>query len=75
MPLDLLQVCYGNWQIKGCGSIAIEEAIVDILAMMKSGRYDLSSLVTHEYGVERIAEALVMGGNAAEAQKVCISFC
>jgi 2-desacetyl-2-hydroxyethyl bacteriochlorophyllide A dehydrogenase len=74
VPLDLLQVCYGNWQIKGCGSIAIEEAILDILAMMKSGRYDLSPLVTHEYGVEQIAEALVMGGNAAEAQKVCISF-
>jgi 2-desacetyl-2-hydroxyethyl bacteriochlorophyllide A dehydrogenase len=74
VPLDLLQVCYGNWQIKGCGSIAIEEAVVDILAMMKSGRYDLSPLVTHEYGVEQIAEALVMGANAAEAQKVCISF-
>ena len=42
--------------------------------MMLSGRYDLSSLVTHEYGVEQIAEALVMGGNAKEAQKVCIAF-
>jgi threonine dehydrogenase-like Zn-dependent dehydrogenase len=74
VPLDLLSVCYSNWHIKGCGSVAIEDAIVDIIAMMKSGRWDLSSLVTHEYNVDQIRDALVMGGNASEAQKVCISF-
>lgn len=42
VALDLLKVCYLNWQISGCGSIPIEDAIVDIQAMMKSGRYDLS---------------------------------
>jgi threonine dehydrogenase-like Zn-dependent dehydrogenase len=72
--IDLMQVCYNNWHISGCGNIPIEVAIVDILDMMKSATYDLSSLVTHEYQVERIADALVMGGNAREAQKVCISF-
>jgi 2-desacetyl-2-hydroxyethyl bacteriochlorophyllide A dehydrogenase len=74
VPLDLVSVCYNNWQIKGCGSIAIEDALPHILAMMKSGRFDLSPLVTHEYGVEQIAEALVMGANAGAAQKVCIAF-
>lgn len=63
-----------NWRVTGCGGISIQEAFVDILAMMRSGKYDLSSLVTHEYRVDQIADALVMGGNAAEAQKVCISF-
>lgn len=72
--LDLVQVCYSNWRIMGCGALPIEEAMVDILEMMKSGRYDLASLVTHEFKVEQIAEALVMGANAAEAQKVCITF-
>jgi hypothetical protein len=41
---------------------------------MKSGTYDLASLVTHEYKLERIADALVMGSKANEAQKVCVSF-
>ena len=72
--IDLMQLCYNNWHISGCGNLPIEVAIVDILEMMKSGRHDLSSLVTHEYKVEQIADALVMGGNAKEAQKVCISF-
>jgi hypothetical protein len=42
--------------------------------MMKSGKYDLDALVTHEFDVEQIADALVMGGNAREAQKVCVTF-
>ncbi len=71
---DLRRLSLMNWHVTGCGSLSIGEAIVDILEMMKSGRYDLSSLVTHEYKVEQIAEALVMGGNSKEAQKVCISF-
>jgi threonine dehydrogenase-like Zn-dependent dehydrogenase len=72
--LDLMQLCYSNWHINGCGSIPIEVAIVDVLDMMRSRKYDLSCLVTHEYKVAQISEALVMGGNANEAQKVCISF-
>jgi threonine dehydrogenase-like Zn-dependent dehydrogenase len=72
--IDLRLLCYSNWHINGCGNLPIEAAVVDILDMMKSGKFDLSSLVTHEYKVEQIAEALVMGGNANAAQKVCISF-
>jgi threonine dehydrogenase-like Zn-dependent dehydrogenase len=71
---DMRQLSLMNWKVTGCGSIPIGETLVDILEMMKSGKYDLSSLVTHEYKVEQIADALVMGGNAKEAQKVCISF-
>lgn len=74
VPMELLNLCYANWCIKGCGGAPIEEAMVDILAMMRSGRYDLASLVTHEFGVEQIEEALLMGRRSDEAQKVCIAF-
>ena len=63
-----------NWKIIGCGSAPTQEAIVDVLTMMKSEKYQLSSLVTHEYPIDRISDALVMGGNAREAQKVVINF-
>jgi threonine dehydrogenase-like Zn-dependent dehydrogenase len=74
VTMDLMRVCYSNWRIGGCGNLPIEAAVENIVQMMRSGRYDLSSLVTHVYEVDRIAEALVMGGNAREAQKVCIGF-
>jgi threonine dehydrogenase-like Zn-dependent dehydrogenase len=74
VPLELVNLCYNNWTIKGCGSAAIEDAMVDILAMMRSQRYDLASLVTHEFKVDQIDEALLLGRRVDEAQKVCISF-
>jgi hypothetical protein len=42
--------------------------------MMKSGRFDIASLVTHEFGVDQITDALVKGGMSGEAQKVCVAF-
>lgn len=74
ITLDALAVCYGNQHIGGCGNIAIEDALPDIVAMMKSGRFDIASLVTHEYGVDDITEALAKGSMSNEAQKVCVAF-
>jgi threonine dehydrogenase-like Zn-dependent dehydrogenase len=74
VPMELLNLCYNNWKIVGCGSLPIEAAMVDILAMMRSGRYDLASLVTHEFKVDQIEEALLLGQRSGEAQKICISF-
>lgn len=74
VALNLRHLSLMNWHVTGCGSVAIEELTVDILQMMRSGKYDLASLVTHEYPLEKIADALVMGGRASEAQKVCVRF-
>jgi len=74
VDLDLAMLCFANWHVGGCGNYPTEEAMVDILDMMRSGNYDLSSLVTHEYPVDRIEEALVMGADTTQAQKVCIAF-
>jgi len=72
--LDWTQVSFNNWHIHGCGDSATEELWPEILAMMRSGKYDLSSLVTHEFNVERIEDAIRLAANTNEAQKVCISF-
>lgn len=74
VPMDLMSLCYSNWKIVGSGSTPTEVAMVDILEMMRSGKYDLPSLITHEYKVDQIEDALVKGGIASESQKVCVSF-
>ena len=74
VPLDLTQIAFNNWHIHGCGDGETEAMLPDILAMMRSGRFDLASLVTHEFPVERISEALEQACRPDEAQKVCISF-
>lgn len=73
VSMDLKKVCFNNWHIHGCGNVPNEVICEDVLALMRSGRYDLSSLVTHEYPTEQICDALIMGRNSGEAQKVCIN--
>jgi 2-desacetyl-2-hydroxyethyl bacteriochlorophyllide A dehydrogenase len=74
VSLDMVQVSFNNWHIHGCGDGATEALLPEILEMMRSGKYDLSSLVTHEFPVEQINEALTLAGDPNAAQKVCISF-
>ncbi|MDR1495587.1 MAG: zinc-binding dehydrogenase [Clostridiales Family XIII bacterium] len=72
VTMDFVSLCYNSWMIKGCGVLDIFDAAKDIFAMMKSGKYQLASLVSHEYPLERICDAIEMAGTATEAQKVVI---
>jgi 2-desacetyl-2-hydroxyethyl bacteriochlorophyllide A dehydrogenase len=74
VTLDLAQVAFNNWHIHGCGELSTEDLAPDILAMMRSGQFDLASLVTHEFPIDQITQALDQAGRADEAQKVCITF-
>jgi 2-desacetyl-2-hydroxyethyl bacteriochlorophyllide A dehydrogenase len=71
---DWVQVSFNNWHIHGCGDGATEALLPEILEMMRSGKYDLSALVTHEFPVEQINDALTLASQPSRAQKVCISF-
>lgn len=73
-PFDWVQVSFNNWHIHGCGNGATESLLPDILEMMRSGRFDLPGLVSHEFPVDQINEALMLAGQPNRAQKVCISF-
>ena len=48
-PLNWTQVCFNNWHIHGTGEGANEELLPEIVEMMKSGKYDLASLVTSPF--------------------------
>lgn len=73
-PFDWVQVSFNNWHIHGCGNGDTEGLLPEILSMMRSGEYDLPTLVSHEFPVDQINEALTLAGRPNRAQKVCISF-
>jgi threonine dehydrogenase-like Zn-dependent dehydrogenase len=73
-PFDWVQVSFNNWHIHGCGNGDTEAFLPDILDMMRSGKFDLPALVSHEFPVDQINEALTLAGQPDRAQKVCISF-
>jgi threonine dehydrogenase-like Zn-dependent dehydrogenase len=72
--INLTLVSFSNWHIHGCGDGETEALLPEILEMMRARRDELSSLVTHEFKVDQINEALTLAGDAHHAQKVCISF-
>ena len=74
VTFDFTQIAFNNWHIHGCGEGANEDLLPEIVAMMKSGKYDLASLVTHEFPIERIEEAITLAAQPDQAQKVCIAF-
>ena len=74
VALDLAAVAFNNWHIHGCGDGATEEYHPDILAMMRSGQFDLPALVTHEFPIDLIEQAFIQAGKPDEAQKVCVMF-
>ena len=72
--LDLGHICLNNLTIQGSGSGLTPELSDEIIAMMASGKLPLASLVTHEFKVEDINDAMAMAAKPEEAQKVVISF-
>jgi 2-desacetyl-2-hydroxyethyl bacteriochlorophyllide A dehydrogenase len=74
VAMDLTQAAFNNWHIHGCGDASTEELWPEIHDMMRSGRFDLPSLVTHEFPLERIEDALRLAARPDEAQKVCVAF-
>jgi threonine dehydrogenase-like Zn-dependent dehydrogenase len=74
IALDFVNICYNDYCICGCGDGLYEEVAPDVLAMMKSGKFDLSHLVSHQFKQDDIVEAFNMANNPAEAQKVTIVY-
>jgi threonine dehydrogenase-like Zn-dependent dehydrogenase len=72
--LDMVNLCYSNWLIGGCGMDALEDLFPDIIEMIQSGQYDVATMISHEYKIEDIKEALKMAANSTEALKVAIRY-
>jgi threonine dehydrogenase-like Zn-dependent dehydrogenase len=61
---DFLPVTFNNWHISGSGSGTYEELAPEVLAMMQSGKFDLSPLVSHQFKLDDIIEAIKIAGNS-----------
>lgn len=71
--LDLLHLTYSQQSIIGSGGYTPED-VRDVLAMMESGKFDIESIITHEYAIDQLEEALQMAANVDESLNVVINF-
>lgn len=71
--LDLLHVTYSQKSIIGSGGYMPED-VEDVMKIMASGKWNLESIITHEFPLEQIAEAIRTASDPTRALNVTIKF-
>lgn len=71
--LDLLHLTYSQKSIIGSGGYMPED-VRDVMCMMESGRWNLESVVTHEFPIEQIEKAIQTAADTNHSFNVTIRF-
>lgn len=69
--IDLLHMTYAQKSIIGSGGYFPED-VHDVLMVMSSGRWDLESIITQEFPLEQISEAIQTAGDPSRAFNVIV---
>ncbi|MGN0164545.1 MAG: zinc-binding dehydrogenase [Lachnospiraceae bacterium] len=71
--LDLLHMTYAQKSIIGSGGYFPED-VHDVMAIMASGTWDLESIITHEFSLDHISEAIQSASDPDNSFNVTIKF-
>ena len=71
--LDLLHLTYASQSIIGSGGY-LPEDVEDVQRIMSSGRWDIESIITQEFPLHRIGEALETASDTGKSLNVIINF-
>lgn len=71
--LDLLHMTYSQKSIIGSGGYMPQD-VWDVQEIMASDRWDLESIITHEYGIDDLEQAIRTAGDVDAAGNVVIRF-
>lgn len=71
--LDLLHMTYAQKSIIGSGGYMPED-VEDVLQIMESGKWDIESIITHQFALDDISEAIETAAMSDKAFNVVIKF-
>lgn len=72
-PIDMLHLIYSSKSIAGAGGYTPED-VIDVMDIMASGRWNIESIITQEYPIEELEQAIRMAGDSEHAFNVTIRF-
>lgn len=72
-PVDILDMTYSQHAIIGSGGYFPID-VADVMNIMASKKWNIESIITHEYEHKNICAALEMAGNTNEALNVVIKY-
>lgn len=65
-PVDILSMTFAQHALIGSGGYFLED-VQDVMRIMESGRWNIESIITHEYPWEKLPEAIEKAANVDEA--------
>ncbi|NCB92448.1 MAG: theronine dehydrogenase [Clostridia bacterium] len=71
--VDVLAMTFGQHALIGSGGYTPED-VRDIMNIMESGKWDIESIITHEFSQDRLAEAIEMASDTEHALNVVIKY-
>lgn len=71
--VDILGMTFGQKAIIGSGGYAPED-VADVMEIMKSGKWKIEKLITHEFCLDNLNDALEQASKPNEALNVIIQF-
>ncbi|MER7693932.1 alcohol dehydrogenase catalytic domain-containing protein [Streptomyces sp. NPDC097610] len=73
VPVNLVRLAYGEQEIIGPGGYRPED-VIDVMNIMASGTFDLASVITHTFALDRIVEAVETAADREHALHVAIAY-
>ena len=71
--IDLLHMTYAQQSIIGSGGY-LPEDVQDVLYIMEKGKWNVESIITHQFPIDRIPEAIETASDSDHAFNVIIDF-
>lgn len=72
-PVDLLAMTFGQYAIIGSGGYTPED-VSDVMTIMESERWNIQDIITHEYSLDELPQAIETAGKVNESLNVVIKF-
>lgn len=72
-PVDILAMTYGQHELIGSGGYMPED-VRDVMAIMESGRWDIESIITHEFAWEELKTAIETAADVEHSLNVVIRY-
>ncbi len=71
--IDILGLTFGQRSIIGSGGYTPQD-VADVMEIMKSGQWDIEKLITHEFKLDDLSEAIEQAADVDHALNVMIKF-
>lgn len=72
-PVDVLNMTYAQHALIGSGGY-VPEDVADVMKIMESGRWDIESIITHEFPWEKLPEAIETAADVEHSLNVVIRY-